>query len=99
MVSVVHMPVSLLVWNTLSNLYWLARVITADQVSICVVLENVSLACLNPIYHHPLSSSGDTVEWRRLDWLVLAYGTSGTLAFDSDILLDGIEMNFTQPIV
>ena len=62
MVFVAHMPVSLLVWNTLSALFRLDRGITAEQVSLCVVLEIVSLTFSRPICHHSLSYSGDTVE-------------------------------------
>ena len=61
-VSVAHMPVILLVWNTLYALYRLIRGITDEQVSLCVVLDIVSLACSRPICHHSLSSPGEMVE-------------------------------------
>ena len=68
MVSVPHMHVSLLVWNTLSDLYLLNRGVIYEQVSLCIVLVIVSIACLRPIFHRSLSSWGDTVEWRPFDW-------------------------------
>ena len=62
MVYADHMHVRILVWNTLSNLYGLDRGITAERVSLCVVLVIVSLNCSRHIYHRLLSSSGDTVD-------------------------------------
>ena len=62
MLSVAHMNVIILVWNTLSDFYRLARGITAERVILCVVLEIFSLSCSRPICHRSLSSSGDTVE-------------------------------------
>ena len=99
MVSMAHIPVRLLVWNTMSALYRLYRGITAEQVSLCVVLEILYLACLIPIFHLSLISSIDTVEWRRFDWNVLACGTYCTVAFVSDTLLDGIKATLTLPII
>ena len=42
MVYVAHMPVRLLLWNTLSTLYRLARSIISERVSLCVVFVIVS---------------------------------------------------------
>ena len=61
-VSVAHIYVGLLVCNTLSTLYCLARGINSELVSILVVFKSVYLACSSPICHHSLSYSGDTVE-------------------------------------
>ena len=99
MVSVDHMPVSLLVWNTVSAFYCLARGITAEGGSICVVLAIVYLSCSRSICHRSLSSSGDTVEWRPFDWNVFACGISCTVAFVSDTFLDGIEATLTLTII
>ena len=99
MVSVAHMYVSLLVCNNMYALYWLTSGITADRVSICVVLDMVSIACSIPIYHCSLSSFGDTFEWRPFNWNVLSCGTYCTVAFDLDTFLDGIEATLTLKII
>ena len=67
MVHVDHMPVIFLVWNTMYALYHLARGITADRVSLCVVLAILYLACWRTICHRSLKYSDDTVEWRPFD--------------------------------
>ena len=99
MVSVAHMPVSLLVCNTLSALFCLARGITAEQVSLCVILGIVSLTCSILIYHRSLISSDDMVELRPINWNVLDCGTSCTIAFNSNKLLDGVKATLTLPII
>ena len=99
MVSVAHMTVRLLIWNTMSALYCLDRGITAERVSLGFVLAIVSLACLRPICHRSLSSSGDAVEWRLFDWNLLACGASCTVVFVSDTFLDGIKATLTLPII
>ena len=99
MVSVSHMPVRLLVWNDLSAFYCLARGIKDERVSLYVVLVIVSHACLRPICHRSLNFTGDTVEWRPLNWNVLACGTSYTVAFVSDTFFDGIKATLTLPII
>ena len=99
MVSVAQMPVILLVYNTLSSLYLLARVTTDEWVILCVVLAIVSISCLIPIYHRSLSSSGVTVEWNPFDCNTLSCGTSCTIAFDSDTFLDGIGEILTLKII
>ena len=99
MVSVSHMPVKLLVCITLFSLYCLARGITDEQVSLFVFLEIVYLACLRPICHRSLISSGDTVELSPFDWNVLAFGTYCTVAFASNTFLDYIKSTLTLPII
>ena len=46
MVSMAHMPVRFFVWITLPTLYRLDMGITAEGVSLCVVLAILSLVCL-----------------------------------------------------
>ena len=99
MVSVAHIPVSLLVCNTLYDLYRFTRVITADRVSLCVVLEIVSLDCFSLICHRSLNYSGDTVEWRPFNWNVLSCGTSCTVNFVSYTTLDGIESTLILKVI
>ena len=62
MFYVAHMHVRLLVCNTLSTLYRLAREIAAERLSLCVVLVIVYISCSIPICYLSLSSSGNTVE-------------------------------------
>ena len=99
MVYLSHMHVSILVWNTLSVLYFLDRRINAQRLSLYIVLYIASHACLVPIYHRPLSSSGDTLELRPFDWNRLACGTSCIITFDSDKLIDGIETTLKLQII
>ena len=98
-VSVSHMPMSCLVWNTLSALYCLARGINDDQVNLCVVLDSVYFSCYILIFHRSLSSPDDTVEWHPLHWNVFACGTYFTVIFNYDEFLDGIEATLTLPII
>ena len=54
MVYLALIPVRLLIWNTMSAFYRLARGITAEGFSLCVVLEN-PLSCLCETYLPPLT--------------------------------------------
>ena len=85
-----HMLTCRFVWNTLSALYCLEKGITSKKVSLWLVLDSVALACLIPIYHCLLISSGDTIEWHTFDFNVFACGKSCTVASIYDTSLDGI---------
>ena len=72
MVSVAHMHVSLLVWNTLSALYRLAMGITAEQVSLCVFWRIVYLSCSIVLQVTQLNDVPSTEMSSHVEHLVLS---------------------------